>query len=111
MTKSSILALIVSLGLATTAHAATPTVTAVDAIAAVQQQSSGTIVEVDLRDQNGSPVFHVQALKQGGKVDYLVDGRTGKVSPMLGAQASLTTDAAEAGEGPNDADSGNEDAN
>ena len=43
-------------------------------------------------------------------LDFLVDAMTGKVSPMSGAEAAATTDTTEAGEGPNDADSGNEDA-
>ena len=111
MTKSSIFALVVALGLATAAHAATPTVSAIDAITAVEQQSGGTVIEVDLRTQNGQAAYHVQALSNGNKLDFLVDGLTGKVNPMAGAVASVTTDTTEAGEGPNDADSGNEDAN
>ena len=111
MTKSSILALASALVFATVAHAATPAVSAIDAITAVQQQSGGTVVEFDLRDQNGQPAYHVQALNKGSKLDFLVDGRSGKVSPMTGSIASVTSDATEAGEGPNDADSGNEDAN
>ena len=111
MTKSSILAFVTALGLAAVAHAAAPAVSAIDAITAVQQQSGGIVVEVDLRDQNGQPSYHVQALSNGSKLDFLVDGRTGKVNPMAGAVASVTTDTTEAGEGPNDADSGNEDAN
>jgi hypothetical protein len=111
MTKSSVFSLVAALGLATAAHAATPAVSAIDAITAVEQQSGGTVIEVDLRTQNGQPAYHVQALSKGSKLDFLVDGLTGKVNPMAGAVASVTNDATEAGEGPNDADSGNEDAN
>ena len=111
MTKSSLLAIVAGIGFATAAHAATPTVSAVEAINAEMQQSGGTVVEFDLRDQGSSPAYHVQALSKGSKLDFLVDGRTGAVSPMSGAQASVTSDQTEAGEGPNDADSGNEDAN
>ena len=77
----------------------------------MQQQLGGIVTEVDLRTQNGQPAYHVQALSHGSKVDFLVDGRTGKVNPMTGDVASASTDSTEAGEGPNDADSGNEDAN
>lgn len=111
MTKSSILALVATLGFATVAHAATPTVSAIDAITAVQQQSGGSVVEVDLRTQNGQSAYHVQTMNKGSKLDFLVEGSTGKVNPMTGAVASATTDSTEAGEGPNDADSSNEDAN
>lgn len=109
MTKSAILALVLAAGVATAAHAATPSVSAIDAITAVEQQSGGTVVELDLRSQTGA--YHVQALSKGARLDFLVDGRTGKVSPMAGAQAAVTSDVTEAGEGPNDADSANEDAN
>ena len=111
MTKASIFALVGLLGFAGVAHAATPSISAIDAITAVQQQSGGIVIEVDLRDQNGTPAYHVQALSNGHKLDFLVDGHTGKVNPMTGAVASATTDSTEAGESPNDADSGNEDAN
>ena len=111
MTKSSTLALLATLGFATVAHAATPTVTALEALTAVQQQSGNDAVENDLHNQGRHLAYHVQAVNKGSKLDFLVDGATGKVSPMSGAQAAVTGDATEAGEGPNDADSGNEDAN
>jgi uncharacterized membrane protein YkoI len=111
MTKSLFLVALTALALTTAANAAAPTVTTIDAITAVQQQSGGVVVEVDLRTQNGTPAYHVQAMTTAGKLDFLVDGVTGKVNPMTGAVASASTDSTEAGEGPNDADSGNEDAN
>ena len=111
MTKSSILALASALVIAAVAHAAAPAVSAIDAITAVEQQSGGPVVAIDQRGQNGGPACPVQAQNKGSKLDFLVDGRSGKVSPMTGSIASVTSDATEAGEGPNDADSGNEDAN
>jgi hypothetical protein len=112
VTKTSLIALVAILSLATTvAHAAVPVVSAVDAISAAEQSAGGTAVELDLRDVSGQPSYHIQLLSKGTRLDVIVDGKSGKVSPMTGAQAAIASDATEAGEGPNDADSGNEDAN
>jgi len=82
MTKSSILALVTTLGLATRGACR-------DADRQRHRRHHGRPAavwrhrrRVDLRDQNGRPAYHVQALSQGSKLDFLVDGRTGKVNPM-----------------------------
>ena len=125
MTHSSLIAAVaVTLGLSTVAFAAAPnaadaakvlsatSISTSQAIAAVEQQSGGKVVEIDLRDQKGIPAYHVSAMTSTGTtVNFIVDGRSGKVTPTTEAQAAVAADTTEAGEGPTDADSGNEDAN
>ena len=92
------------------------TITAADAVAAVESTSGGKVVQLLLSDRNGQPAYQVSVIKSDGtELAFLVDAMSGKVKGMARTQATAeaagATDATETGEGPNDADSGNEDAN
>lgn len=117
MTYKSILAsgvLIFGLSGAALAASSSPAITAADAVAAVEASSGGKVVQLLLADRNGQPDYQVSVLKSDGtRANFLIDGRTGKVTAARQVQTTAGTaaDTTEAGEGPNDADSGNEDAN
>ena len=125
--KSLILAALLGLSLAGGALAAANTAesgegsvyamatfSAVDAVSAVESTSGGKVVELVLRDQNGTPVYQVTAVKSdGSELTFLVDGVSGKVTATDDVQdngARAEPDAKESGESANDADSSNEDA-
>ena len=92
------------------------TVTAAEAIAAVESSSGGKVVELVLQNVNGNPVYQVSVSNSdGSELTFLVDGRSGKVKTGADAQDTAravgATDKAETGESAGDADSGTEDAN
>jgi len=92
------------------------TVTAAEAIASVESNSGGKVVELVLQDVNGNPVYQVSVSSSDGtELTFLVDGRSGKVKTGADtqdtAQAVGATDKTETGESAGDADSGTEDAN
>ncbi len=89
------------------------TVTAADAVAAVETNSGGKVAELVLEDQNGKPEYRISVIKSdGSELTFLVDGMTGAVTATSDTQDTANAaDAAETGESAGDQDSGNEDAN
>jgi hypothetical protein len=128
--KSILAAAVLAVGLTSAALAATnsadpaevktlglASVTAADAVSAVESTSGGKVVELTLRDQNGQPAYQVSVIKSDGtELTFLVDGLSGTVTATDDVQdttqaGDTTSDKSESGESANDQDSSNEDAN
>jgi hypothetical protein len=110
--KSILAAAVLALGFGGAATAATPSVSASDAIAAVEASSGGKVVQLALNDQNGKPAYLISIKRSdGSSATFMVNGETGAVAPASVTEAAASGESIEAGEGPNDANSANEDAN
>lgn len=86
------------------------TVTLAEAVATVEAQNTGTIVEAALLSESGASVFHITTLQPDGtETNYAVDARTGAVVTTVDVAGEEDDDNEHNGEGRNEGPNGDGD--